>query len=368
MIKPTIIGVLTGIGFLVSTCFVSANEAGFITTEKGTQYCTEDGRYVVDSWVQHTDSNWYHFDKEGYMQTAWYQDTDGTYYWLDEHGVMAHDATHTIQGKLCRFSSTGALQGTWQEDEKGWWYLEKDRVTYPADTWKLIDNNWYYFDKEGYRQTGWFDPASNTILTDTDSIDPGIQLYYLKETGIMACNETLPLDSEYLYTFDENGIFTAKTPAKTEAELELEQLASQIVNQLITENMSKREKATAIYKWVQSHIGYIATSDKSDWVAEAIRGLKTRRGDCFTYYAVSRAMLDAAGIENVPVYPKEGGHVHYWNIIYVEGGWYHFDTTPRKSGSTFCIVTNAQYDALSSARRTTRYLENGFDYPEMAEK
>lgn len=274
MKKSTIIATLTGISFFACLSAASASEIGFVTTDQGVQYYTEDGNYIVNSWVQDADSNWYHFDEEGYMQTGWY----------------------------------------------------------------------------------------------TESEEEDAPKYFLKDSGEQASNEELQLDEENFYIFDENGVFTGTRPVKTEAERELERLASQVVDQLVTENMTKREKATAIYRWIQSHIGYIATSDKSDWVAEATRGLRTRRGDCFTYYAVARAMLDAADIENLPVYPKEGYYVHYWNIINVEGGWYHFDTTPRVSDATFCIVTNAQYDALSVARYITRYLENGMTYPEMAAK
>jgi len=326
--------------------------------EKGWWYLEGDKvSYPVNTWKQ-IEEEWYHFDENGYMQTAWFQDTDGAYYWLDETGKRIHDLTCTIQGRNYTFASDGTLCGSWQEDENGKWYLEKDKVSYPKNTWKQIDGAWYHFDGNGYVQTGWY----------TENVDAKAHLYFLKDSGEMACGEVLNLDEEYFYTFDENGILTGKEPVKSEKERELERLASQIVAQLVSENMTKREKATAIYQWIQSHIGYISTSDKSDWVAEGIRGLKTRRGDCFTYYAVSRAMLDAAGIENLPVYPKEGYHVHYWNLIHVEGGWYHFDTTPRVSGAKFCIVTNAQYDALSNARYSTKYLENGFTYPEMATK
>lgn len=341
--KRTVIATLTGIGFFVFMDVALADMGN---------------RAIANAWVQDADSNWYHFDENGTMQTAWYQDMDGKYYWLDETGKMIHDMTCTIQGVTYTFSSDGSLRGTWQKDSTGWWYLKEDKVSYPANVWEQIDGAWYHFDGNGYMQTGWY----------TENVDTGELKYYLKESGERACEEILQLDEENLYHFDENGVFTGTTPIKTEAELELEQLANQIVVQIVTENMTEREKATAIYKWIQSHIGYIATSDKSDWVAEAIRGLRTRRGDCFTYFAVARAMLDAAGIENLPVYPKEGYHVHYWNLVYVEGGWYHFDTTPRKSGATFCIVTNAQYDALSGARYSTRYLENGMEYPEMATK
>ena len=339
--KPTGIAVLVGIGFFAFTSITSADQIHDLSG---------------NTKASGTDLKWYYFDKEGMMQTAWHQDINRQYYGMDEDGKMIHNITCTIQRRADLVSSDDAPCGVWQKDANGWRYLEEDKVSYPADTWRLIDGAWYHFDENGYRQTGWY----------IEEEESGTLKYYLKDTGKRACNETLQLDKENLYTFDANGVFIEITPIITEEKRKLEQMAAQIVEELVTEDMSKREKATAIYQWIQSHIGYIATSDKSDWVAEAIRGFETRRGDCFTYSAVARAMLDAAGIENMPVYPKEGYHVHYWNLVCVEGGWYHFDTTPRKSGSTFCIVTNAQYDALSGARYSTHYLENGMEYPEMA--
>lgn len=303
-----------------------------------------------------TDLKWYYFDEKGLLQTLWHQDVNRRYYEIEETGKMVHNITCTIQRRADIVSSDELSYGIWQKDAGGWRYLEGDRDSYPTATWEYIDGEWYYFDENGYRQTGWY----------TEDGEAGVLKYYLKDSGKRAYSETLQLDEENLYTFDANGILIDIEPIITEAKLELRQLADSIIEELITEDMTKREKATVIYQWIQSHIGYIATSDKSDWIAEAIRGFKTRRGDCFTYFAVARAMLDAAEIENMPVYPKEGYHVHYWNLVYVEGGWYHFDTTPRKSGSTFCIVTDAQYDALSGARYSTRYLENGMVYPEMA--
>ncbi len=341
--KPIGIVLLIGISFLASTSISLANTTDF-AVEKRKQYDRKNGNSTV-RWYKHDPNlDWHHFDKEKFIQVGWYLDMDGEYHWLDKMGQ----------------SFDSVFYGMWQKDEGGWRYLREDGISYPIDTWEYINEAWYHFDENGYMQTGWY----------TEQVETKEQRYYLKNSGKRACDEVLQLDQENWYIFDDNGIFIGTTPVvKTEEELkleELEKLASQIVTELITEEMTKREKATEIYRWIQSHIGYIATSDKSDWVAEAIRGLQTRRGDCFTYFAVARAMLDAAEIENLPVYPKEGYHVHYWNIIYVEGGWYHFDTTPRKSGSTFCIVTNAQYDALSGARYSTRYLENGMEYPEMA--
>lgn len=49
--------------------------------------------------------------------------------------------------------------GTWHENETGWWFVKKDG-TYPADTWYECYWNgamhWYHFNAEGYLDAGWF--------------------------------------------------------------------------------------------------------------------------------------------------------------------------------------------------------------------
>ena len=70
-------------------------------------------------------------------------------------------------------------------------------------------------------------------------------------------------------------------------------------------------------------------SDKSDWKTGAYTGLTAGRGDCFTYYAVSRALLTALGIDNLAVERVGGETRHFWNLVNCGDGWYHFDACPR---------------------------------------
>ena len=40
---------------------------------------------------------------------------------------------------------------------------------------------------------------------------------------------------------------------------------------------------------------------------------------------------------------------HYWNLTQCDGQWYHFDTTPRSWGGSFCLLTDAEMLAYSHA-------------------
>jgi len=104
----------------------------------------------------------------------------------------------------------------------------------------------------------------------------------------------------------------------------------EVLAEIITDDMSAYDKAHAIYVWVQGNIGYSESDDSGDWLKGAYDGLKNRHGDCYNYFAVSKALLTRAGIpnEDIEIIPTATRH-HYWNVIDCGEGWRHFDTTPR---------------------------------------
>ncbi|MBR1623657.1 MAG: transglutaminase domain-containing protein, partial [Pseudobutyrivibrio sp.] len=107
-------------------------------------------------------------------------------------------------------------------------------------------------------------------------------------------------------------------------------LADEVLSTIIKDGMSDYDKAHAIYVWVQGNIGYSESTDRGDWLKGAYDGLKNRHGDCYNYFAVSKALLTRAGIKNedIEIIPTATRH-HYWNVIDCGEGWRHFDTTPR---------------------------------------
>ena len=111
---------------------------------------------------------------------------------------------------------------------------------------------------------------------------------------------------------------------------EFDQMVADTLAPLVKEDMTAMEQARAVFDYVHDNIRYTGTSDKSDWMTGAYDGMTTGKGDCFTYYAVSRALLTALGIDNLEVQRIEGtSSHHYWNLVNCGDGWYHFDACPR---------------------------------------
>lgn len=139
---------------------------------------------------------------------------------------------------------------------------------------------------------------------------------------------------------------------------------------LVTDDMTQLEQARAVYDYTRTHISYTGDSDKSDWEQGAYVGLTIKRGDCFTYYAVARALLTALGISNIEVERVGGISDHYWLLVDCGDGWYHFDSTPRSSKMpAFDSFMFTDEDAAEYTKATGEREYYAFDsslYPERA--
>ena len=75
--------------------------------------------------------------------------------------------------------------------------------------------------------------------------------------------------------------------------------------------------------------------DKGDNVDMAVYALRYNRGACYHFAALTYYMLRAAGYEAMIIngsgLDTTGDGVpdaaeHYWNLVKVDGVWYHYDT------------------------------------------
>ncbi|MGL5354086.1 MAG: transglutaminase domain-containing protein [Clostridium sp.] len=125
---------------------------------------------------------------------------------------------------------------------------------------------------------------------------------------------------------------------------EVNKLADEVLASIIKKDMTKIEQARAIFYWVKNNISYSKNSKKESWITGAYEGFKYRKGDCYIYFATSKALLTRAGIENINV--KEINGRHYWNMINCGDGWYHFDATVFMEPVDVFMWTDAQADNL----------------------
>lgn len=130
-------------------------------------------------------------------------------------------------------------------------------------------------------------------------------------------------------------------------------MVEKIVNEVTNETMSDWDKAFALFKWIRQHILYVGTKgDRSSIWTGAYDALDNNRGDCFVFYALYAAMLDICEIPNMQVARVGGTSNHWWNLVYVDGEWYHCDTSPRREVDKqwWCFMqTDAQIKAYEES-------------------
>ena len=128
-------------------------------------------------------------------------------------------------------------------------------------------------------------------------------------------------------------------------------MADTVLSQIVTDAMTPREKAWAIYSWCKENIHYSSKTMylMGHFTDGAYHGMKYRTGNCYVYYSTSSLLLTRAGIENIEIKRNSVTDPHYWNLVKMDGQWYHYDTCPhfKEHPIESFLLTDAEVRAYS---------------------
>ncbi len=197
------------------------------------------------------------------------------------------------------------------------------------------------------------DNCHGKVTLEVDSSEVDVHTageYPVTYTAIDACgNRTQVTVHAYVYEerIDEDELYAILDP---------------VIAREIPQGASREQQVRAVYAYVSDHITYTATSDKGDWVRAAYDGLRKGEGDCYTYFALSKAFFSRLGLKNMDIQRTPGivEEKHYWNYVNIgteaSPRWYHFDATPiRNAEHSGCLLTDTQLRAFHEMRED----ENG---------
>ena len=151
--------------------------------------------------------------------------------------------------------------------------------------------------------------------------------------------------------------YTLVEPAVSERQVR--EAAQKVLGKITSDDMVLAEKLRAVYDYLHENMRFSGSSDKTDWRKEALRGLTTYRGDCFTYFSATRALLDELDVPYLCVTRKSDTSRHYWVIVNIGTGWYHFDPINYYSWNLCFMWTNEQC-RVGSKRDFWRFHEENF--------
>ncbi|USB32637.1 transglutaminase domain-containing protein [Paenibacillus sp. YPG26] len=145
---------------------------------------------------------------------------------------------------------------------------------------------------------------------------------------------------------------------------EVDSRVKQIVKSVIKPGMNDHQKVKALHDWIVLHLKYDTTLRKYT----AYEGLKTGEAVCQGYSLLAYKLLLEAKVPNLIVEGTAGGQLHAWNLLKLQGQWYHMDTTwddptPDKAGQVhynYYLRTDKQMKRDHSWTRS--YPGAGTDY------
>lgn len=142
-------------------------------------------------------------------------------------------------------------------------------------------------------------------------------------------------------------------------------LADEILEKITKSDMTKKEIAYEIYKYVKANISYTGSSTKDNIIKEAFRAIKYKSGDCFTYYALGEVLLTRADIDNMMVTRVGGKTQHFWSLINVGSGWYHFDASKHSEEINSFMMTDADLEYYTKRWGRNYFVYDKSKYPEV---
>ena len=184
-----------------------------------------------------------------------------------------------------------------------------------------------------------------TLEVDTSLVNPDKRgTYKITYTATDAAGNT----SEKTTTIK---IVSAKISEATEETVYAK--ADEILSEIITDNMTQLQQAKAVFDWVVKNITYSETAGIDDLLSAAYKGMYYRVGDCTVKQKTAEVMLNRLGIKNMEIEKIRDTRGHYWLLIDVGEGWYHYDPNLQLDGTIIFYWHDADLWAYSNAHKNT---------------
>ena len=115
-------------------------------------------------------------------------------------------------------------------------------------------------------------------------------------------------------------------------------------------------KIIAIKNYLRNNIKYshrYNASNTGSVNAAAMKAFTAYEGDCYIHAAAAQVMFTRLGVKSIIVNALD--YTHYWNMVYINGGWKHVDPTPGWAYADVDFMNDAK--RLETLRRI-----NGYEY------
>ncbi|MNJ38023.1 Transglutaminase-like superfamily protein [compost metagenome] len=137
----------------------------------------------------------------------------------------------------------------------------------------------------------------------------------------------------------------------------VDERVKEILKEIMKAGMNDHQKVKAIHDYVVLNLKY----DEDLQKYTAYEGLKTGEAVCQGYTLLTYKLLQQAGINNHIIEGSAGGQLHAWNLVHLNGQWYHLDTTwDDPAPDTPGVVKYTYYMRTDEQMRKTHHWTNAY--------
>ena len=148
-----------------------------------------------------------------------------------------------------------------------------------------------------------------------------------------------------------------RTPGRQER---IYEKVDDVIRQCIKPGMTDRQKAKALHDWVVYHAYYGGQSKPGCILLEGC-------GYCTDYAEAYSLLLSRAGVTNTIASGSIAGGGHSWNRVYIDGAWYHVDTTfddPGQNNGRRSGHERSKYFMMTDDQISKDHISNNLDTEE----
>ena len=119
-------------------------------------------------------------------------------------------------------------------------------------------------------------------------------------------------------------------------------------------------KIIAIKNYLRNNIKYSHRYNASNTGSvnnAAMKAFTAYEGDCYIHAAAAQVMFTRIGVQSIIVNALD--YTHYWNMVYINGGWKHVDPTPGWAYADVNFMNDAK--RLETLRRISGYEYRDWD-------
>ena len=310
MVKKNNLKVLMVAGLLAVSQASMAFAGVWKQDSTGWWYQNDNGTYKTNEWFQDTDGSWYYLNPAGYTHTNCWQQINGAWYYFDASGRMLANKWEWVDGnkdgtaECYLFSPTGAAYMNtatpdgYIVDINGAWIVDgtpqtKSVSVGPGGTNTGTTTKTTSFSSGGSGGSGGGGGGSSSGGGGGSSYS--------------SSNRSFTNGNRSMMTSDQWNKVTAAIEAFKE--------------EYITDDMSDFEKEIKIVEWLVANSEYDQTTSNCSTAYGCIIEGKAK---CMGY---ADAFLQTAKLCGLDVRYVYNSSIHDWNLINLDGEWYHVDVT-----------------------------------------